>query len=164
MRIEFNNTFSDILRFNASHQFRNIPVQVLFLLVAFLISYAQYSYEIDGVRQSTIAGAVVTGIIWYAGIWLIQLLFNVFYLYSRKNKSVLTTHTVELQDKAFYEETPYNRSYFYWEGIAKIVKITGFIAVYVTPHMAIIIPNRAFTDDQHKQQFYNKLQSNLENA
>ena len=164
MRIEFNNTFADILRFNASHQFRNIPCQGFFLLIAIFIFFAEYTYEVDGTSQSTFLEAFSIGLAWYLGIWAIQLLFNIIYLYSKKNRSVITTHIVELQDEAFYEETPYNRSYFYWSGIAKIVKITGFIAVYVTPHMAVIIPNRAFDDGQQREQFLSQLMSHVENA
>src|SRR5690606_3228593 len=157
MRIEYTNTFSDILRFNASHQFRNIPCQGLFILIGAFIFFAQYSYDIDGVRHSTFIEAFGTALAWYVGIWIFQLLFNVIYLYSKKNKSVLTSHIVELQDEALYEETPYNRSYFYWNGIVKVVKITGFIAVYVTPHMAVIIPKRAFENAEQIEQFSNQL-------
>lgn len=164
MRIEFTNTFSDILRFTASHQLRNIPFHGLIFLIGALIFFAEYNRKIDGVNQSSFFEAFGVALAWYVGIWVFQLLFNVIYLYSRKNKSVLTTHIVELQDDAIYEETPYNRSYFYWHGIVKVVNITGFIAVYVTPHMAIIIPNRAFDNKNQKEQFSNQIKNHLKNA
>lgn len=39
---------------------------------------------------------------------------DILYLYSRKNKSLLTNYLVEVQDAALYEETPFNKSFHYW--------------------------------------------------
>lgn len=156
MRIEYDNKFKDILLFNAVHQFMSPVLQVLYLLLPIFIVFAELNAE-----NSNLSAAVSTGILWYLGLWIFQLFFNVIYLYSRKNKSVLTTHIIEIQDEALYEETKYNRSYFYWNGIVKIVRRPGFIAVYVTPHMAHIIPNRAFTSISQASTFVDAIKSRI---
>lgn len=148
MRVEFETTFKDILTFSASHQIRNIPMQVLYFMLCLIIFFSEYTYE-----NQSVMSAFMIAFGWYIGLWLFQFAFNAFYLYSRKNKSVLTKHIVELHKDAFYEETPYNKSYFYWNGIVKVLRFSGFIAVYVTPHNAVIIPYRAFSDKEERALF-----------
>lgn len=159
MRIEYENNFKDILLFNAIHQFLSPVLQVVFLLLPIFIVFAELNAE-----KSNLGAAVLSGIFWYFGLWIFQFIFNSIYLYSRKNKSVLTNHIIEIQDEALYEETKYNRSYFFWNGIVKIVRRPGFIAVYVTPHMAHIIPNRAFTSSQQVSCFVDDVKSRIINV
>ncbi len=94
-------------------------------------------------------------------MWVFQLVFNIFYLYSKKEKAILTEHIIEIQDDSLYEETKYNRSYFYWNGIDRIVRRPGFVAVYVTKHMAHIIPVRAFKSEKEKSDFFNRVREKL---
>ena len=84
-----------------------------------------------------------------------------FYLYSKKDKAILTRHIVEIQDDALYEETKYNRSYFYWNGVNKIVRRAGYIAVYVTKHMAHIIPDSAFNSRIQRKEFFDLVNSKI---
>ena len=86
------------------------------------------------------------------------------YLYSAKNKSLLTTHVVEVQDQAFYEETPFNRSFHYWPGIVRVVRRPGFAAVYITANAAHVIPRRAFASDQQVDQFVALVEERIRTA
>ena len=161
MKIEFKNTFLDILRFNAAHQVRNIPLQVFYFSLFGLFFYYEYSKEGSG---NSIIKALVISLVFYILMWLFQFAFNIFYLYSKDNKTILTTHIVEIQDESFYEETAFNRSYFYWSGISKIKTISGFIAVYVTPHSAVIIPKRVFSSKRSRDEFLNHLRNKIKNT
>ena len=164
MKIKFKNTFIDILIFNASHQFRNIACQIFYIILSILIAHPTYIWTIEsGKTDIAMFIGIFSFLISYIFIWLFQFLFNVLFLYSKKNKTVLTNHTVELQDNALYEETPYNKSYFYWNGVEQVKKISGYIAIYVTAHSAVIIPNKAFENAEAKNSFLerlNKLRSN----
>jgi hypothetical protein len=146
MRIEYRNKFTDILLFNAVHQFLSLPLQGLYLgLCAFIF----YSESLD----SSLSLAAVTALLWCLALWVFQLLFNVVYLFSRKNGSVLTDHIVEVQADALLEETKFNKSLFYWSGVVRAVSRPGFVGIYVTPHMAHVIPTRAFKSEQERVQF-----------
>lgn len=158
MRVEYENKFIDILAFNAAHQFMSPVLQGLFLLFAGLIFLGELS-EVGVIESSIIA------VIWYFILWLAQFVFNTIYLYSRNNHSVLTRHIVEIQNDAFYEETKYNKSHFYWPGVIKVVKRLGLVAVYVTPQLAHIIPRRAFSSLAQRKEFIQQVKSKLrENA
>jgi len=131
-------------------------VQIFFLIVSGGIILAELRYS-----QSDFSRAVLIGLIAYLAMWIIQLIFNIFVLYSKKDKAILTNHIIEIQEDALYEETVYNKSFFYWNGINKIVPMPGFVAVYVTKHMAHIIPNRAFNSMNERIEFIKQIKDKL---
>jgi hypothetical protein len=146
MRLEYRLNFADYLLFNAAHQLLSVPLQVFYLLVCWMI-YAMFIEE--GGRLGGIVAAMMADV----AMWSLQMVFNVFYLYSAKNRSLLTDHVVEVRDDAFYDETQFNRSFHYWPGIARVVKRPGFAAVYINALAAHIIPRRAFSSDDQLDRF-----------
>jgi len=156
MKIEYKNKFSDIFLFNAIHQILSPVVQLFLLIITFGIMFMELRYY-----QSGLFRAIMIGLIVYIAMWVIQLIFNMLYLYSKKDKAILTKHIIEIQDDALYEETKFNRSFFYWNGIYKIVRRPGFIGIYVTKHMAHIIPASAFKSENERSEFFNGIKEKL---
>lgn len=157
MRIEYENKFSDILLFNAVHQFLSPPLQGLYLIFCAFLFWS----------ESLVSSALQAGVMaffWFVVLWVLQFVFNAIYLFSRKNGSVLTTHFVEIQSDALLEETRFNKSFFYWPGIVKAVSRPGFVAVYVTPHMAHVVPNRAFASREQRATFLALVQQKIRAA
>lgn len=146
--LEWGNKFSTLLSQHHIASFTNKKHFLCFLS----------HHEANG---SAFATAVVNALIWYFGIWLIQFIFNALYLYSKKNYSFLTKHKIEIQDDALFEETKYNRSYFFWNKNMKVFKRPGFVAIYVSQNMAHIIPRRAFRTKEQMQTFVNKCKTKL---
>ena len=146
MRIEYENKFSDILLFNAVHQFLSPALQGFYLILFAFMFWVESG-------DSSLAAAAMAAFCWYAALWIFQFLFNAVYLYSKKNQSILTTHVVEVMDDAFLEQTKFNKSFFYWPGVLKAVPRPGFIAVYVSPQQAHIVPSRAFSSAAQKAEF-----------
>ena len=149
MRLEYENKFSDLALFNAVHQFLSPVLHGLFLILIAYIFWNELHYYTHG----NVVATGLTTFYWYLGLWIFQLLFNIIYLFSKSNKSFLTNHIIEVQNDAFYEETKYNKSFFYWPGIASAVPRPGFVAVYVSGHAAHIIPNRAFASEAQRTVF-----------
>jgi hypothetical protein len=146
MRIEYENTFSDLLLYQAIHQFLSVPLQVLYLLLFLFIFWSESLT--DGALP-----AAITAFYWWVGVWIFQFIFNAIYFWSRKNPSVIGRHVIEVQEGSLMEETKFNKSFFYWPGIVKAVSRPGFVAIYVTPHMAHWIPSRAFSSDAQRSDF-----------
>ena len=146
MRIEYKNKFSDLLLFNAVHQFLSPALQGMYVIFFAVVFWSEST-------DNSLSCAAITAFYWYLGLWVFQFAFNAIYLFSRKNHSVLTTHVVEVMDDALLEQTQFNKSFFYWHGVIKAVSRPGFIAVYVTPHLAHIVPNRAFASDEQRASF-----------
>jgi hypothetical protein len=154
MRIEYENKFKDILLFSCVHQFMS-PV-----LQGFFIIGCAYFFIIE-LSDNNVLISMFIAIFWYLFLWAFQFCFNAVYLYSRKNNSVLTGHIVEIQEDAFFEETKFNKSFFYWPGVIKAVSRPGFVGVYVTPQMAHVIPNRAFSSSAKRAEFIKLLKEKI---
>ena len=157
MRIEYENKFSDLVLFNAAHQFLS---PVLHGLILILIAYIFWN-ELHYYTHGNVVTAGLTAFFWYLGLWAFQFLFNIIYLFSKKNKSFLTNHIIEVQNDAFYEETKYNQSFFYWSGIVSAVSRPGFVAVYISGQSAHIIPNRAFDSKAQRTMFLSAVKEKI---
>jgi YcxB-like protein len=154
MRIEYTNTFRDIFLFHAVHQFLSSVLQVFLLFFCVYMSFSEFT-------RGNFLAASFTALFWYIFLWVIQIAFNAVYAYSKKSKSVLTNHIVEVTDQHIYEETVFNKSFFYWPGVFKAISCPGFVAVYVTPSMAHIIPNRAFKSKEERVAFLKLVKSKI---
>ena len=155
MRLEYENTFRDIIEFQTAHQFRSPALQGTLIALTVLILLVT-------ARHKPIAYATLEAGLWYLAMWLIQFIFNFIYFASKKNHSTLTKHTIEITDSALIEETKYNKSYFYWNGVVKAVNRLGNVAIYVTPHMAHIVPRRAFSSPQQRKELIELIKSKIE--
>ncbi len=153
MQLKYENTFLDIFLFTAIHQLLSPAVQGLYVTVAAFIFWNEL--------QEGIAFATVFALAFYLIMWVAQIAFNAVYLFSRKNHSVLTTHIVEITDDGFTEQTAFNKSIFYWHGIVKVLSRPGFIAVYVAPHLAHMIPSRAFESRTQRVDFLSALKQKV---
>lgn len=157
MRLVYENKFSDLVLFHAIHQFLSVRIQALYLLAFLFIFWAE---SLEGSKLA----AAITAFLWWLGIWVFQFLFNAIYLWSKKNPSVIGQHVIEIQDESLMEETKFNKSFFYWPGVIKAVSRPGFVAIYVTPHLAHLIPRRAFSSDAQRSDFLTLVRQKIRDA
>lgn len=154
MRIEYDLKFRDYLLFNGLHQLLSPAVQFFYLLCASSV----FLTEPEG---NSLPGRLIAAVLLYIVIWTVQLLFNVIYLYSSKNRTILTRHAIAVLDEGLLDETKFSKSLHYWAGIHKVVRRPGFVAVYVNAHAAHIIPSRAFLSDEHRSRFVSDIKMKL---
>lgn len=154
--IEYRNTYWDLVRFHAVHQFLSPLLQFFYVGLAALFFRFGISWQLG------VWGALAMALVMYAMMWGVQFVFNALYAISRKNHSFLTTHVVELRDDALFEETQYGRFHFHWNGLLKVVRRPGFIAVYISPFQAHIIPLRAFASPAAADAFYRQVKARIQ--
>jgi hypothetical protein len=107
-------------------------------------------------------GDVATKVIAFAVMELIAFCFLaavlalsvVSSMVSRKNKTVLTEHTIILGEAGFTEETPYNKTEQKWTIVQKLARTRSYIFIYVAQYVAHVVPRRAFRDDAEWDAFY----------
>ena len=73
---------------------------------------------------------------------------------SRRNKTLLTEHTITLADGSFVEETAYNKTDQKWSGVQKLARTRRHVFIYVAQYAAHVVPRRAFRDDTEWDLFY----------
>jgi hypothetical protein len=154
MKIEYENKFSDIFIFSFFHQFHSIALQVFYLLMSFWIFRT-------ALEDSSALAAGIVAFLSYVGLWLIQIAFNGIYLFSKKDKTTYTKHSIEIQDESLVDQTKYSKSFFYWDGVLKVVCRPSYVAIYVTAHSACIIPMRAFSSKEQCNELMNLVTQKL---
>jgi hypothetical protein len=161
MTIDYTVRFSDLWRFNAVHQLKSIPFQLLYMGLAALIAWSTAHGDSCSAKGDCIWVGCFTFVFVYVALVAFQFLFNAAFLFTRDNRNVLTSHRVELKTEGLYEETAYTKSLFLWPGIHKVVVAAGFVAIYVTAHSAILIPKRSFTSASAFRQFVDAVKAQL---
>jgi hypothetical protein len=75
---------------------------------------------------------------------------------SEKHRSVLCEHTITLSDDALVEVTPFSEGRNLWSGIYRVVDAPDYIYIFISLHLAHIIPKSAFPDAESARRFYER--------
>ena len=147
MRIQFDLKFRDVVLFQSVHQFLSLTMQGLCLLVVWMICHFETA---DGRPADLVA---TMALIAYMFMWLLQITINAVSLVSRRNRNLLTRHTIELKAEEMTADTALIKSQMQWPALEKVVSRPGFLAVYVSSQRAYVIPNRAFSSPAQRAEF-----------
>jgi hypothetical protein len=155
MTIRYQNTFRDIMAFCFYHYPRS-PVVIGFYGVCFAIISLSVFRALP--KHSDAVTKVITfailDLIGFSVLAAVFALSVVLSLGSRKNKTILTEHTIILAEESFTEETPYNKTEQKWTIVQKLARTKSYIFIYVAQYMAHVVPRRAFRDDAEWDAFY----------
>jgi len=107
-------------------------------------------------------GGGVTKVITFAVMELIAFSFLaavvalsvVLSMVSRKNKTIITAHTIIRGEEGFTEETPYSKTEQKWTIVQKLARTKSYIFIYVAQYASHVVPRRAFRDDAEWNAFY----------
>lgn len=154
MRISYRNSFVDVMRFQIAHQFCSLGYQAVILAVCGFV------YAAESTERTTTASLGIA-VVWYGLAWVLQIAITAFILATKRGPTDKAEHVIEIQADALLEETPFNRSLHYWSPHMKAVQRGGLCAIYVTPHLAHVIPARAFMTKQQRAEFMTLLDHRL---
>jgi len=161
--ISYKNTFGDILRFWLYHQTRS-PVTIgLLTVIVFMTSY----FTITSIpRDEDLIVQLITFVV--AEGFVLGLFFGligavtVLSMISGKNKTLLTEHTITLQEDSFTVETTYSKTVSKWPSAQKLGRNKSYIFIYVSQHAAHVVPRRAFHDEDQWNAFYDFCKARME--
>lgn len=163
IKIEYELTKEDYLNFNLYHLnhskmikkslfIQRYIVSIVFLIVPFIFS-------------SITEMPLYVYFPVFALIWLLWIIFYKKYfdriaikriekmLNEGKNLCLLGKYSVETNEDGFIEICPNGESKITWNGIDKVVENELYIFIYIDSVRAYIIPKRAFTNDNLKNEF-----------
>ncbi len=160
MKITYKNTFCDMVAFLWNHLIRSSVLIGILLTFSGFISWITIRHSAE---EHTTIIIVLSWFIMTATIFTAILLFSFFFsaltMISRKNKTFLTDNTIELTDNGIIMENRYGRSECVWGIVQGLKRTKRFILVYIAQSQAIIVPKRAFLNDQEWNGFYEILES-----
>jgi len=153
MRISYKNSRLDLLLFSTVHQMLSPVMQIFFVTfsVAFGLSATNHRYVVVIALCLTV----------YVALWLAQVLICAILIALRNNRTVVTEHSVELLGEGLLEETKFNKSLYYWNGITRVSARPGHLAIYVAPGIAHLVPNRAFPSRAARLDFSRQVQERV---
>jgi len=146
VRLEYDIRYLDLVVFNTVQQFLNPLVQ------GFFIALIAYAFLVGTTKESLLTN-LVSASMTYLVVWILQVVFMMAFLFTRRSDSVLTHHVLELREDALYEATKFNESRHFWPGVSKVVQRPWFVAVYISQRTAHLIPMRAFQSTAQVRQF-----------
>ena len=153
MRVSYKNSRRDLFIFSTVHQMLSPVMQAFFVVfsVMFGLSVTNHRYVV----------VMALCLIAYVALWLVQILANAIIIALRNNRTVVTEHSVELLDDGLLEETSFNKSLYYWNGITGVAARPSHLAIYVAPGIAHLVPNRAFSSRAARLNFMKKIQERV---
>lgn len=163
--VRYTTTRGDILRFYIHHYGRS-PGFVAFQIV--LLALMSHSFY----RALPPEEPVVVQIIVFATFFLLAVAFLLivffggiaFHVFSKKNKTLTTEHTITLKEEGFREETPFNTTEHTWAAVQRLRRSRNYIFLYVAAHLAHVIPKRAFGTEEEWNAFYAFCRSKMSKA
>jgi hypothetical protein len=157
VKISYRNKFLDILRFSIFHYSRS-PI-VLGAFGFLLLVLTQITWE--GVAESSVDSIFIKILfftfveaLWVFLIAFFALLIIILSNISKMNKTVLADTVLTLGSDGITSESQYGRSELKWNAIQKAVRTRSYIFIYLMQHGAIVIPRRAFSTNDEREQFW----------
>ena len=151
----YTTTRSDILRFYIHHYGRSRGFLAFQIVLLALLSHSFF-------RALPPEEPVVVQIIVFATFFLLAVAFLLLlffgsiavHVFSKKNKTVTTEHTITLKEEGFLEETPFNTTEHTWAAVQRLRRSRNYIFLYIAAQLAHVIPRRAFSTEEEWNAFY----------
>jgi hypothetical protein len=137
-RIEYRPTLWDRMVFTLVHQFRTPVINGMFILFALLIFNG-------GRHKYSVAVNLITAVLMYVMMWLVQVVFLATYFFSRRRDAVATEHVMEIQRDALFNATKYSETRIFWPSVRNVILRPGCVVIFIAHGTACWVPNRAFT-------------------
>lgn len=157
LRIEYRPTYRDKVFFSLIHQFLTPVTNGFFVLVATLIFVTEH-------RRQTAAPSLITAIVVYVLMWLIQILYVSVLSLTRRHDPLLSDHVMTLQDDGVIDATEFGIWHVYWRGIQKVALRPGFVAIYIGSGLAFLVPKRAFASHEAETTFITAVKTRVNQA
>jgi hypothetical protein len=141
---------------------RRVRYTITAMLVAFCL------WQTFSVHDHRTDFRIVSRIVYFCVLMLIFWLFMRLWMFvalrisqwrsytSEKHRSVLCEHTITLSDDALVEVTPFSEGRNLWNGIYRVVDAPDYIYIFISLHLAHIIPKSAFPDAESARRFYER--------
>jgi hypothetical protein len=150
MIVTYKNTYKDLFFFMHYTYTRSLIYIGVYFLCALYISYSAF-YE--NYTKSYLIILILTLLLAFI-FHVITLLLGFLSMISKKNKPMMTEHTIILEEDFLKEITEYGNSEFKWHGVQKPIKTKNYIYIYVSKFAGHIIPLKAFNNDEDIKSFF----------
>ena len=154
--VKYTTSKAHLIYFSFYHTLRQNSVRVMFAIPIIFLGwrlavFADSHHFPLYLKMAIVAAGVLAIIILILGIHLLMSLL----IHAGTGKSVLTTHTITLNENDVVEDNPVGHTNQSWKSIVEVLRTGNFILIYTQRHAAHLIPLNAFASRQAADDFYN---------
>ncbi len=148
MKVVTDLRVSDILAINARSYFSSRARYVVSVGVA--VAYVLFLINDLGIPGDArvwfiyVAGGVIFAMAFFV-LFLVLGVLNAIVL-ARHTSGIIGPHEVQLLPEGLRDVTPLTESFTRWSGIVRVTRHGDYLAFWISPYLAHIVPCRAFAD------------------
>jgi len=145
MTVTYKNRLTDLWRFSIYTYPRRrafLILNGLMILVFSFLLWPSIARAGDGLLLDSLVFATILLLV-LAFINFGTILLTLVSYVPKRNRAILTTHMLTLDDSGVTEETPMNLTHTKWSGVLEVRQNRSFIFLYVSEYGAHVIPKRA---------------------
>jgi len=156
MTVQYRNSISDLLWFNAYTIPRLRGMQVITLAIVLIFGYLFAStlrpLEAPVPTKWALFTALMIGALLFVSVTTI--LFTLVSSFPRYGRAVSEEHTVSLTEEGIVELGTHSRHTISWAGVQRVRRTRRAVLIYLSETGAHIIPKRAFDDSSDFDRFF----------
>jgi hypothetical protein len=156
MTVQYRNSISDLLWFNAHTIPRLRGMQILSLVIVLVFGYLFASTLRPMQAPVPMKWAVFTVLMIGALLFVAvtTVLFTLVSSFPRYGRAIREEHTVSLTEGGIVEQGAHSRHTIAWAGVLRVSRTSRAVLIYLTETGAHIIPRRAFGNDADFDRFF----------
>jgi hypothetical protein len=148
MKVTIDLTISDIVSITVRNYVANRARYVICVVIA--IAYGLYLIADLGMPASPRAWAIYVagGVVFAVAFYVLFLIFGTLnaVLMVRHSAGVVGAHEIHLLPEGLRDITEVTDSLTRWPAVYRITRRGGYLAFWISPYLAHIVPARAFAD------------------
>ena len=168
MTVSYRITFLDIILFNIYHWFHSPFILGFFAVLICITTWVNGQAMVERANEHSlfvlIFSFAVLELLFVTMLGIILLLTAVVGNISKMNKTVLTDCVITLHEDSISSESKYARTEYQWNAVQKLAQNSRYLFLYVMHHGAMIIPRRAFRNDEELKNFWQECQTRAKPA
>lgn len=156
MTVQYRNSMSDLLWFNAYTIPRIRGMQVITLVIVLVFGYL-FASTLRPLRAPVPTKWAVFTVLMIGALLFVAvttILFTLVSSYPRYGRTVREEHTISLTENGIVEEGIHSRHTIAWAGVLRVRRTPRAVLIYLTETGAHIIPRRAFDNDADFDRFF----------
>jgi hypothetical protein len=156
MTVQYRNSISDLLWFNAYTIPRMRGMQILSLIIVLVFGYLFAStlrpMQAPVPTKWALFTVLMIGALLFVAVTTV--LFTLVSSFPRYGRAIQEEHTVSLTEEGIVEQGAHSRHTIVWAGVLRVRRTRRAVMIFLTETGAHIIPRRAFANDTDFDRFF----------
>jgi hypothetical protein len=149
VRVEFKNTVGELIAFSWAHAFRSPWMYLVFSFWAYSwLSPATDAWSAWSCIRCTVKYYAIFTTLIVVSFLAFSTIIALLMFISKGHRESLAPRKLIVSPAGVIEETEYSRNEHKWPAILRVLRTKRFVALYIAPNLAYVIPRRTVRSDE----------------